>query len=116
MDSKVSAIFASFGNAKVYMVGRDFEKTKRAVSKAVKSVRADSIFANLIPVDYSMLNKCVSESNLVFESVSENFETKLSVTKQIAKNLRNDAVACTGSSGLSVNALSESFPEHLRGT
>ena len=30
MGCNVSAIFASFGNAKVYMVSRDMEKSKKA--------------------------------------------------------------------------------------
>jgi len=115
MGSKISAIFASFGNAKVYMVGRDIEKTKKAVLKAIKSVRADSISDNLIPADYSMLDSCINESDLVFESAAENFDVKFAINKQIAEYLRGDAIVCTGTSGLSVEKLSEAFPDHLRG-
>jgi 3-hydroxyacyl-CoA dehydrogenase len=114
MGCNVSGIFASFGNAKVYMISRDIEKSKIAVMKAVKSVRADSISGNLIPADYSMLDSCVKESNLVFESVAENLDVKLAVTKQIAKNLRKDAIICSGTSGLSITTLSEALPEILR--
>ncbi|MCL2049134.1 MAG: 3-hydroxyacyl-CoA dehydrogenase family protein [Defluviitaleaceae bacterium] len=115
MGTNVSAIFASFGNAKVYMVSRDIEQSKKAVNKAIKSVRADSITKNLIPVDYSILEKCVREADLVFESVAENIEIKQAITKQIALNLRNDAIACSGTSGLSITALAKLFPENLRG-
>ena len=68
MGTNVAAMFASFGNAKVYMVSRDIEKSNKAIVKAIKSVRAESIKNNLIPADYSMLESCVSCSDLIFES------------------------------------------------
>ena len=80
MGCNVSAIFASFGNAKVYMVSRDMEKSKKAAIKAGNSVKASSIMNNLIPADYSMLDQCVSQSDLVFESVAENLEAHAHAT------------------------------------
>ena len=114
MGTNVSAIFASFGNAKVYMVSRDIEKSKKAAQKAGKTVKADSIFSNLIPADYSMLATCVSESDLVFESAAENLEIKIDLHSRIAQNLKKGAVACTGSSGLSIKRLAECYPGELR--
>lgn len=73
MGTNVSAIFASFGNAKVYMVSRDLEKSKTAAQKAGKTVKADSIISNLVPADYIMLADCVKESDLVFESATTNY-------------------------------------------
>ena len=72
MGSNVSAIFASFGNARVYMVSRDKEKSKKAAVKSAKSVKADAITANLIATDYSMLADCVKASDLVFECLPKN--------------------------------------------
>lgn len=115
MGTNVAGIFASFGDAKVYMVCRDKEKAEKAIVKAGKSVRADSIVRNFVPADYTMLDTCVAESDLVFETVAEKMEIKLDVTKKIAKALRADAVACTGTSGLSITQLAECFPENLRG-
>ena len=114
MGTNVAGIFGSFGNAKVYMVSRDIEKSKKAVVKAGKSVRAESINKNLIPADYSMLEQCVAESDLVFESTAEKLSVKLEVTKKIAAALREGAIACTGTSGLSITTLAECFPENLR--
>ena len=114
MGTNVSAIFASFGNAKVYMVSRDIEKSKKAALKAGKSVKADAIINNLVPADYSMLDKCVSESDLVFESAAENLDLKINLHTKIGKNLKKGAVACTGSSGLSITRLAECYPEILR--
>ena len=114
MGYNVSGIFASFGNAKVYMVSRDIEKSKKAVARAASSVRAGSISSNLIPADYSMLSQCVAESDLVFESAKEDLAVKLSLTRQIAAALPAHAIACSGTSGLSITTLAECFPEELR--
>lgn len=114
MGANVSAIFASFGNARVYMVSRDIEKSRRAMVRAGKSVRADSIVRNLIPVDYTMLPSCVAESDLVFESAAENLDLKIRLHTEIGRSLREDAVACTGSSGLSITRLAECYPENVR--
>ena len=114
MGTNVSAIFASFGNAKVYMISRDIEKSEKAVIKAAKSVRAESIIKNLIPADYSMLSECVAKSDVVFESVSENIDVKLDITKKIASSLCEHAIVCSGTSGLSITRLAECFPEKMR--
>ncbi len=115
MGANVSGIFASFGNAKVYMIGRDIEKVKRTISKTVKSVRADSIADNLVPADFSMLEDCVKESDLIFESVAESMDIKRNIALRVGTVLRKDAISCTGSSGLSITELAECYPEELRG-
>lgn len=114
MGTNVSAIFASFGNAKVYMVSRDIEKSRLAAAKACKTVKADSIIGNLVPADYTMLDECVSRSDLVFESAAENLELKIGLHTKIGRSLRDGAIACTGSSGLSITRLSECYPEGAR--
>lgn len=115
MGTNVSAIFASFGDAKVYMVSRDLEKSKAAAQRAGKSVKADSIVNNLIPADYSMLADCVKESDLVFESAAEDLNIKIDLHTKIGQSLKKGAIACTGSSGLSIRRLAECYPEELRG-
>ena len=114
MGTNVSAIFASFGNAKVFMVSRDMEKSKKAALRAGKTVKADSIIKNLVPADYSMLTECVKQSDLVFESAAEDLELKISLHAQIGTSLKRGAVACTGSSGLSITRLAECYPEEVR--
>ena len=96
MGTNIAGVFASFGNAKVYLVRRDVEKSKQAAQKAAKSVRAGSIAKNLIPADYSELEACVADSDLVFESAAENLAVKLEVTKRIAAALGEKAIACSG--------------------
>ena len=114
MGANVAGIFASFGNAKVYCVGRDIEKVKKTIPRIVKSVKADAIAKNLIPADFSMIEKCVSESDLVFESSKEDIKVKKEVAKQVAKSLQPYAVSCTGSSGLSITEIANCYPDGLK--
>ncbi len=114
MGANVSAIFASFGNATVYMVSRDKEKSKKAAIKAGKSVKADSITSHLIAADYTMLADCVKASDLVFESAAEILDLKIELHTKIGQYLKKGAVACTGSSGLSISRLAECYPEETR--
>ena len=83
--------------------------------KAGKTVKAGSIVGHLIPTDYSMLEECVSKSDLVFESAAENLELKIYLHTKIGKALRKDAIAGIGSSGLSITRLAECYPEDVRG-
>ena len=114
MGANVAGIFASFGNAKVYCVGRDIEKVKRTIPRIVKSVRADAIARNLIPADFSMLGKCVSESDLIFESSIEDIQVKTEIAAVVGKAMKPHAVSGTGSSGLSIHAMAERYPKELR--
>ena len=114
MGANVSAIFASFGNAMVYMVSRDKEKSKKAALRSCKSVKADSIQCNLISADYTMLADCVKSSDLVFESAAENLDLKIELHTKIGQYLKKGAIACTGSSGLSITRLAECYPEDRR--
>ncbi len=114
MGANVSAIFASFGNARVYMVSRDKEKSKKATIRAGKSVRADAVLNHLVIADYTMLADCVKESDLVFESAAENLELKIQLHTMIGQVLKKGAIACTGSSGLSITRLAECYPEDVR--
>lgn len=114
MGANVAGIFASFGYAKVYCVARNIDKVRKTIPRIIKSVRADSIAENLIPADFSMLEECVSKSDLVFESAAEDIAVKKKVHHRIAEALRSDAIACTGTSGLSITTLAECYPDNLR--
>ena len=114
MGTNVAGIFASFGNTKTYMVSRSIEKSEAAIVNAGKSVRAESITANMIPVDYDSLEACVAESDLVFESVAENMDIKKDIMQRVANTAKKDAIICSGTSGLSITALAECLPEELR--
>jgi 3-hydroxyacyl-CoA dehydrogenase len=114
MGKNVSAIFASFGNAKVYMMARTLEQAEEAADQACYAVKAGAIKKNCIPVDYSVLEECVKKSDLVFESVKEDLEIKASVTRRVADCAGKETIFASGTSGLSLTALAECFPEELR--
>lgn len=115
MGANIAGIFASFGDAKVFCVGRDIEKVRKTLPKIIGSVRADSIAGNLIPADYAMLDACVAESDLVFESSSENMQVKKDMAELVSRSLQPHAVCCTGTSGLSIHELARCYPWELRG-
>ncbi len=115
MGANIAGIFASFGNAKVYCVGRSIETVKMTIPRIVKSVRADAISKNLIPVDLEHLEECVACSDLVFESTKEDMDVKKRIASRIAKVLKPNAISGTGTSGLSVTSISECYPLNLRG-
>ncbi len=119
MGSNVSAIFASFGRAKVYMASRSFEKSKKAMEKACQSVKAGSISVRLIPVEYGQLEQCIEESDLIFEACAEDWEVKTEIHEKIAQILSNvtekkQRIVCTGTSGLSVTKLAEIYTEEMQ--
>ena len=105
MGSNISAIFASFGVAKVYML--DIEKPEKTIDKAVKSVRAESIRSRLIPADYSMLEECIRESDLVFESAINFLLTFLLLTIMYLPSLNE---------GKPFGHLNEALPTNLFGS
>ena len=115
MGANVAGIFASFGDAKVFCLGRDIEKVKKTIPRIVKSVRADAIRKNLIPADFSMLEECVRQSDLIFESSKEDMEVKTEIATRVGNALQPHAISGTGSSGLSIAKIAECYPEHLRG-
>lgn len=114
MGANVSGLFASMGGVKVYMAVRSLEKAQGAVQRAMKAFKDDSIATQLIPVDYSSLPQCIAESDLVFESVKEDFDTKSAIMREIGKHANQKTIIGGGTSGLSVTALAENLPEYLR--
>ena len=115
MGANIAGIFASFGNAKVYCVGRDIGKVKKTIPRIVRSVKAGAIAGNVIPADFSMLESCVAKSDLVFESSAEDLQIKKEIADKIAAALIDTAVSCTGTSGLSITEIAMCYPEKVRG-
>lgn len=112
MGRNVSAIFASFGSAKVYMICRTREKAEKAVVQAFHSVKAESIRNKLIPATYDELEKCISDSDLIFESLSEDFDVKRNMYNKIRPFIKENAIISTGTSGLSIKELAKSFEDN----
>ncbi len=111
MGAGSAAILASFGGMKVHMLARTIEKAQEGIDKAVASVRSGIIKDRMIPGTYDDLEKCVAESDWVFELVAENYETKLPLNERIAKARRPGTLVSTVSSGLSIEKLASVFDE-----
>lgn len=109
MGTNISAIFASFGSSKVYMMCRSKEQAEKARAAAAKTVRADSVIERLFPVTYDDIEEVIPKSDLIFESVSERVDIKNDINKKVAEYINSEAVLCTGTSGLSVDKLAESL-------
>ncbi len=112
MGANIAGIFASFGDAKVYCFGRDIEKVRKTIPRIIRSVRADAVGKNLIPIDDSMLDECIRQSDLVFESSKEDLEVKKQIAERVNRSLRPDAISCTGTSGLSIKEIAKSYSEN----
>ena len=111
MGRNISAIFAAFGQAKVYLACRTRQKAEKAVEDAYKSVKAESIKNNLVPVTYDEIEYAIRESDLILESLAEDIQLKKEMYKKIKPFLKEDAVISSGTSGLSIKKLSKEFGE-----
>jgi len=109
MGLQISALFAAFGGAKVYMVSRTKQKSIEAVDKAISSIRSSAIKNNLISATYDDLPECLKISDWVIESVQESYEAKESINRIISRTRNNNRIITTNTSGLSLNRLAEQF-------
>lgn len=114
MGCNVAGIFAAFGQCKVYMVCRNIEAAENARKKAMLSVKGESIGRYLIAADYSKLGECIQESDLIFESVREDMDTKREINKMISDNVDERKIVCTGTSGLSIRNLANCFSDEVK--
>ncbi len=110
----VSGIFASFGNAKVYMIAHNKEKLEKSYNDAALSVKAITVKDNLIPLSMDDISKALKKADFVFESVVENFEIKSQIHKIINENVSRKCIISTGTSGLSINKLSDCYDEEKK--
>ncbi len=120
MGKNIAAIFASFGNAEVYLVSRTKQKSILSKNQAYQSVRAESIIEKMIPADFDELEECINNSELIFEACKEDWDVKIDIHTKISDVLRrtnkDDAnkYICSGTSGLSITKLAELYPEKNR--
>lgn len=110
----VSAIFASFGNAKVYMISRTLEKSNKAIEMAANSVKAETVSDNMIAKTYEDISECIKDSDLIIETIVEDYDEKVKIHSLINKYARNDAICSTVTSGISINKLSQCYDKEKR--
>ena len=111
----VASIFASFGNAKVYMIARTLEKSNKAIEKVGDSVRAHSVCENLEPKTYKDIKECIERSDLIIETVVEDLNIKKKIHSEINKYKKSIAISSSVTSGISINELSKCYSKANKG-
>lgn len=112
VGSLMGALIAGFGNANIYLIGRDKKKLdEKLLEKIYKSIKSDSIKNKINVCDYNEAKTILNKCDWIFESVSEDYEIKKSVYEITKKFAREDAIITTGTSGLSINKLSDILGE-----
>ena len=109
VGSLTAAIVAGFGEAKVYLVCRDKSKTIGIEEKLYKSIKSDIIKPNIIIVDYDEAKNILCKCDWIFESVREDYDVKNKVLQFISQYSNAKSFVTTGTSGLSINKLSNNF-------
>jgi len=113
MGIGISAIFASYGKAYVYMIAKTYEKALDAKTRACKLIKNEGLKELLIPKKYEDLEECIDLSDAVFESVSENYDVKYNINREIGQFLTKEKYVFTGTSGISISELSKAFSPEI---
>lgn len=109
MGANCAGIIAGFGGARVFMISRDLDKSQFGIKTAIESIKSDSIASQLVPKTYDDLATCISQSDWVLETATENIDLKHHLNQQIAKHLLPNTIVSTVSSGLSITELAQDF-------
>ena len=110
----VSGIFASFGNAKVYMIGRDLKKLEKCRYDAALSVKAITVEDNLFIDSIDNMEEHLRDADLVFESVSEDLAIKKDIHKKINSYIDKNTIVASGTSGLSIDELADCYDDYKK--
>src|SRR5690606_1269982 len=70
--------------------------------------------AGIRPANYDEHLDSLRDCDLVIEAIAERLDWKLDLYAKIAPYLSDSAVVASNTSGLSINALAEALPQHLR--
>lgn len=114
MGKNVSGILSSFGNCEINLVVRSLGDEEEIIRSIISSVKADSISNRLHVRTYDELERCIPNSDFIFESVSEQIDIKKEVYSKIIPFLNGKVIIGTGTSGLSVEYLAGLFPIEYR--
>lgn len=123
MGAQIAAHFANAGIPVILFDlasdGRDknaiINKSIKMLSKAKPAPLGYKSVAQLIePANYETDLKKLLEVDLVIEAIVERMDIKKSLYDKIEDYINKDAIFATNTSGLSINALSEVFPEKIK--
>jgi 3-hydroxyacyl-CoA dehydrogenase len=105
---------------RVAFLARTKEKAAEGLKAAVNAVRSSTVANRVETGDYeTAFDAAVSNADLVFEALTEDFDLKRRVFERVDGVRRPDAIVATVTSGLSIDALAqgrtESFRKHFLG-
>jgi 3-hydroxyacyl-CoA dehydrogenase len=105
---------------RVTFLARSKAKAEEGLKAAVQAVRSSTVTQRVEVGDYERsFDAAVSEADLVFEALTEDFDLKRRVFERVDRVRRADSIVATVTSGLSIRALaqgrSESFRRHFLG-
>lgn len=108
MGSSMAQIFASFG-FEVTLHGRHEETLERAK----KSISPDVVDR----ICFTTAWDAFSDADILIENIAENLPVKLEFYQKATSLMKDEAIICTNTSGLSINKLSEAVtgPERFAG-
>lgn len=114
MGVGATAMFAQ--EVPVYLLNRaPKERAERGLEAAVNSVRSNSLRQRITAGTYEDdLERCVAESDLIYETLSEDLELKRHHFQMVDKYRRPGTVVATGSSSLSVAAMARGMSADFR--
>ena len=114
VGSLTGGIIAQQG-LKVYFLSRTPEGANRGLKKAVAQARSEVISRNIICGDYdSLLEKALSEADLIIESVTEDLTAKRQMYELVEQYRKPDTIVGTTTSSLLLSDLSHGRSESFR--
>jgi 3-hydroxyacyl-CoA dehydrogenase len=99
----------------VTFLARTREKAEEGLASAIKQVRSPTVASRAEVGDYDNdLEAAVEKADLIFETLTEDFDIKQAMFDRIEKVRRDDSIVATVTSGLSINSLCEGRSESFR--
>ncbi|MDH4017699.1 MAG: 3-hydroxyacyl-CoA dehydrogenase family protein [Actinomycetota bacterium] len=99
----------------VTFLARTTEKAQEGLDGAIGQVRSPTVASRSKVGNYDDdLEKAVSEADIVFEALTEDFAIKKDMFDRVEKARRDDSIVATVTSGLSINALCEGRGDSFR--
>ena len=93
---------------RVTFLARSKDKAEQGLAAAVKAVRSGTVRNRVETGDYGAdFDRAVPTADLIFESLTEDFEVKQQMFDRVDKARHKDSIVATVTSGLSINKLAE---------
>lgn len=110
-----SAALFTLAGIEVAFLARTKEKAEDGLKAAERGVRSSTVSEMATTGSYDeAMEKAVSEADLIFEALAENFEIKKSMFDKVEKWRRPDSIVATVTSGLSITQLAEGRDESFQ--